>query len=127
MPVETTAEIDQLTAVESETGDFERAANEAQQQRLNDRTGNFPGGVDGATEDDGTGSALPEREVPHGVTVLVQAQHSNAERVRVGLTDSPTVELPAGSSIEYRPRDLSQIRVEAKTAGDGVNFTAEVS
>jgi len=86
---------------------------------------NKSGGVDFATTDDGTGTQLPANQIRGNQAVLVQAQFDNADRVAVGLTDDPVVELEAGQAIEYHVENTDQIRIVATTGGDGVNVTAE--
>lgn len=83
-------------------------------------------GLDGSITDDTSTSTLPAAEVPNGAEATVQAKHGNDGRVLIGLTDNPTVEIEPGGSIDYQVSDLSIIRVQAKTAGDGVNYTVEL-
>lgn len=114
-----------IDSVDDGTGTSVPPAGRDEQAKTNDRLGNHPTGVDGEATDDGTGSTLPSNPVPEGVEVFVQAKFGNSERVKVGLTASPTVEVPEGGSLNYRVTNTDVIHVEAKTAGDGVNFTVE--
>ena len=127
MPLGVSGQIDRLRGVVDRAGDFRPAADADKQEDIRDRLGNFGDGDDGEEADDTTGSTLPAGAVPPGVAVVVQAQHSNASRIKVGLTDSPTVELKAGQSAEYRVTDTEQVHIEAKSAGDGVNYSHEVA
>jgi len=127
MAVETSTDVDQMTAVQTSEGDAAPPANADEQAQIRDSLGNFESGIDGTVSDDGTVTSLPAQSIPDGVEVVVQARFTNDRRVSVGLTDTPVVELPAGSSVRYRVADLSQIRIQAQTAGDGIAFTAEVS
>jgi len=127
MAVETSTDVDQMTAVQTSEGDAAPPANADEQAQIRDSLGNFESGIDGTVSDDGTVTSLPAQSIPDGVEVVVQARFTNDRRVSVGLTDTPVVELPAGSSVSYRVADLSQIRVQAQTSGDGIAFTAEVS
>jgi hypothetical protein len=120
MPVETKTDVGQIERAVDEEGNEVPIANARQ-------LGNFAAGVDGSETDDTNGSTLPDQAIPHGVEVVVQAQFSNANRIKVGLTDSPTIELPPGQSVVYRVQNLSQIHIVAQSDGDGVAFTAEVS
>ena len=86
---------------------------------------NKDGGVDFATTDDGSGTQLPAHQLRGDQSVVVQAQFDNIDRLAIGLTDSPVVELEAGQAIEYQVENTAQIRIVATTAGDGVNVTAE--
>lgn len=126
MAVETTTDVDEMTAVQTAEGDAAPPANADEQAQIRDSLGNFESGIDGTVSDDGSVTSLPSHPIPDGVKVVVQAQFTNDRRVSVGLTDAPVIELPAGSSVSYRVDDLSQIRVEAQTAGDGVAYSAEV-
>lgn len=114
-----------LDQVDDGTGTSVPPAARDEQERQTKRLGNFGSGVDGSATDDGTGSTLPSNAVAPGVSVLVQAKPGNAEAVKVGLTSSPTVSVPAGSSVSYRVQNTDQINIVANTSGDGVNFTAE--
>ena len=127
MVLNTTGKIEKLRGVVDRAGDFRPPANADEQAATNDRLGNFPGGVDGTETDDATGGTLPAGSVPQGVEVIVQAQHDNADRIRVGLTSSPTVELAAGQSATYRVEDTGQIHIWSKSAGDGVNYSHEAN
>lgn len=118
MGLETNTEVDKIEAVNDRNGDLRPPANA-------DQLGNFGGGVDGEATDNGTGSTLSDNAVPEGVKVLVQAKRGNGSPVKVGLTSSPTISVPAGGSVTYRVENTNQINVVAGTAGDGVNFTAE--
>jgi hypothetical protein len=82
-------------------------------------------GLDGSLTDDTSTSTLPAADVPNGAEVTVQAKHGNASRVKIGLTDTPTVELEPGERLSYQVSNLSTVRVQAKTDGDGVNYTIE--
>lgn len=82
-------------------------------------------GLDGSITDDTNTSTLPAADIPSGAEVTVQAKHSNASRVKIGLTDTPTVELEPGERLSYQVSNLSTVRVQAKTDGDGVNYTVE--
>jgi hypothetical protein len=113
-------DIEKIDAVQDRNGEVRPPANA-------DQLGNFASGVDGAVSDDTTGSTLPDQPIPHGVEAVVQAQFGNQARIKVGLTDSPTVELPPGQSVQYRVQNLSQIHIVAQTDGDRVAFTAEVT
>lgn len=123
----TRGKIQKLRGVIDRDGEFRPAANADQQAQTNRRLGNFGNGEDGTISDDTSGSSLPMGGVPDGVDVVVQAQHENESRVRVGLTESPAVELVAGQSVTYRVENTDQIHIEAKSAGDGVNYSHEVS
>lgn len=127
MGLETTAEVDAIESVADRNGDQRPPANADEQGVTNARLGNHGSGADGEVTDDTTGSTLSSGAVPHGIEVVVQAKYDNASRVKVGLSASPTVELQAGQSITYRVQDRSQVHVEAKSDGDGVNWTHEVS
>lgn len=127
MAVETTTDVDEMTAVQTGEGEAAPPANANEQAQIRDSLGNFESGIDGTVSDDGTVTSLPPQSIPDGVEVLIQADYANADRVAVGLTDTPAVELRPGQSMTYRVADLSQIRVEATSSGDGVAFTAEVS
>jgi len=84
-------------------------------------------GLDGSITDDTSTSALPTATVANGAEVTVQAQHGNASRLKIGLTDTPTVELEPGDRISYQVSDLSVVRIQAKSSGDGANYTVEQS
>jgi hypothetical protein len=86
---------------------------------------NKDGGVDFATTDDGTGTQLPSHRITGNRAVLIQAQFDNTDRLAVGLTDDPVVQLEAGQAIEYQVANTAQIRIVAASSGDGVNVTAE--
>lgn len=127
MALLTNGQIEKLRGVVDRAGDFRPPANADEQAATNDRLGNFANGVDGEETDDATGGTLPAGEVPEGVEVIVQAQHTNADRIRVGLTSQPTVELVAGQSATYRVEDTEQIHIWSKSAGDGVNYSHEAN
>jgi len=125
MPLLTSGKIEKLRGVVDRAGDFRPPANADEQSATNDRLGNFANGVDGEEIDDATGSTLPAGDVPQGVEVVVQAKHGNDDPISIGLTDSPTLELVAGQSATYRVEDIEQIHIQAKTDGDGVNYSYE--
>lgn len=125
MALETNTKVGKLKRVTDEQGDEHPPANSTEQEKTNDRLGNFPNGVDGDQTDDTTGSTLPSNAVPPGVEVAVQAKYGNTERVKVGLSSTPTVELQKGASVKFRVQNTDQIHVVAKSSGDGVNFTVE--
>ncbi len=127
MSLETETEVDDIEAVKDREGDLRPPANADEQERTNDRLGNFGDGADGEHTDDGTGSTLPAGEVPEGVPVVVQALHDNDSRIKLGLTDSPTVEIKGGQTASFRVKNRDQVHIVAKTAGDGVAFSHEVS
>jgi len=84
-------------------------------------------GLDGSITDDTSTSTLPAATVPNGTEVTVQAKYGNASRLKIGLTDTPTVELEPGDRISYQVSDLSIVRVQAKSDGDGANYSVEQS
>lgn len=86
---------------------------------------NKDGGVDLNATDDGSGSQLPANRLNGNQAVVVQAKFDNTDRIAVGLTDDPTVELEPGQGIEYHVANTAQIRIVATTGGDGVNATVE--
>lgn len=127
MTLETQTDVEQIRKVQDETGATVPPANQSEQAATNSRLGNFGSGADGSATDDTTGSTLSAGAVPEGVKVAVQAKHGNASRIKVGLTASPTVELKPGQSASFRVDDRSQINIVAKSSGDGVNWSHEVS
>ena len=82
-------------------------------------------GVDFTATDDTTGRFLPSNDVGQNQAVAVQAQFDNGERLLVGLTDDPAVELEAGQSIHYEVKNTDDVYIEAQSSGDGVNVTVE--
>ncbi len=125
MPLGISGQIDRVRGVVDRAGNLRPAATADEQEKTNDRLGNFGDGADGETTDDTTGSTLPAGAVPDGVEIVVQAMHDNDSRVKVGLTDSPTVELKGGTFATFRVEDRSQVHVVAKSDGDGVAFSHE--
>lgn len=136
MGLETTSDIEEIRdrngsiARPASDEELNRVANEVvgvaeEVLGVTDKLGNFPNGIDGEATDDTTGSTLPSNAVPEGIEVVVQAKRTNEEPIAVGLTDSPTVTLVGGESVEYRVQNTSQIRISSTFDGDGVNFTVE--
>jgi len=125
MPLLTSGKIEKLRGVVDRAGDFRPPANADEQKETNERLGNFGSGNDGEVTDDTTGSTLPAGDIPDGVEIVVQAKHDNQGRVKVGLTDSPTLELKGGTFATFRVADRSQVHIVAKTDGDGVAYSHE--
>ena len=120
MALETETDVGQIQKVQDDQGNRQSPANQREQQRTNERLGNF-GALETATAtDDGTTTTFPSNEVPNGVELMMQADPSNSSPVDVG-----DVVLPAGSSIGVRVTNTDAISFTARTNGDRVNLAWE--
>jgi len=69
---------------------------------------------------------LPDNAVPAGVNVVVQAEPTNTDDVRIGEPTNPVMSLSGSGTISYDVTNTNQIGVDG-TADDQVNVTFEVN
>ena len=74
----------------------------------------------------GGAESLPSNTVPAGVAVVVQAEPTNTEGLRIGDPADPTISLAPSGTISYDVTNTNQIGVEG-AEGDAVNVTYEVN
>lgn len=74
----------------------------------------------------GGNETLPNNAVPAGVSVVVQAEPTNAESLRVGEPSDPVISLAPSGTITYDVTNTNQIGVNG-AANDTVNVTYEVN
>ena len=129
MPVETTTEIEGIESVRDENGDAVPAANADEQQKTNDRLGNFPNLKTASYTTSGTtAEQVDSHAVPDGVTVSVLYDTGNAGTVWVGDSNSQPVPLSSKTdTFETQVTDTNAIYVRTPNAGDSVNLIWEAN
>jgi len=121
MPVESETSVEKIERVKDNQGNAQPAANEKQQQKTNDRLGNWDSvyGFTYSTESTNA-EQLPANAVPNGTDVLIQADPGNSGRVYIGNdTDQPVSIAPEGTAT-VPVTDTSAIHVRTPTSGDSV-------
>lgn len=128
MPLQQRGQIDQIESVLRQDGSQDQPANATEQEKTNVRLGNFGSGYDNTLAPANTNvNTLSAGAVPEGVEVVVQADPGNAAPVKVGLTNSPAVRVPAGQSYTCRVDDRSQIHYQLEDSTDSIHVSHEVS
>lgn len=126
MVTRTSTDVDELDRVSSNSGQEETPANEAEQQKMNNRLGNWSSGYDNTKSPGDTQvHSLDTGVVPDGVTVTVQADPGNAAPVKIGLTASPSVRMKPGQSYECQPTDRSQVQYQLEDSTDTIHISHE--
>lgn len=122
MSLLTSGKIEKLRGVIDRNGDLRPPANA-------DQLGNFPELEQFVYSTSGTSAEpLAAKDVPEGVTVLVEYAEGNSGTVYVG--DSGTQQAPltsVGDGRTFRVSDTSSIYIRAPTSGDGVVVSFEVT
>ena len=129
MGLDTNTEVQQIRKVQNEQGDQVSPATEKQQMEIADRVGNHDGLTQIEVTTNGTDpEALPARDVPDGVEVLVEYREANSGNVYVGDESTQLSALAQiGDFRQFPVRDTSLIYIRTPTAGDGVIVTFEVA
>lgn len=68
---------------------------------------------------------FPSNQVPEGISVAVQSKPGNTDPIYVGGSAGQNFRLNGSDSISLRVDNTDVIRVNAGTAGDGVNYIFE--
>ncbi|EMA57162.1 hypothetical protein [Halorubrum lipolyticum] len=129
MGLDTNTEVQQIRKVQNEQGDQVSPATEKQQMEIADRVGNHDGLTQIEVTTSGTDpEALPARDVPDGVEVLVEYREANSGNVYVGDENTQLSALAQiGDGRQFPVTDTSLIYIRTPTAGDGVIVTFEVA
>jgi hypothetical protein len=133
MSLETATDVEQIETVKDEQGNRKAPANAAEQQAMQSEQqkttaalGNQPGVGAFSYSTNGTDAeALPSNPVPDGVTVLVQADPSNTDPIKVGDADEQPLTIKGTQGLKFAVEDTSAIHIRALTAGDSVGVAFE--
>lgn len=126
MPLNTDTDVESIQSVKDQNGNSQPPANEAEQQKMSAALGNQPGvGAFSYSTDGTTAESLPSNPVPDGVTVLVQADPSNTDPIKVGDADEQPITIKPTQGVRLAVDDTSNIHVRALTTGDSVGVLFE--
>jgi hypothetical protein len=121
MPLDTNTDVQRITSVRDAEGNVDAPANEGQQEEMNAALGNQPGlSAFGYSTGSTSAEALPSNPVPDGVEVIVQADPSNTDPIKVGDAEEQVVTIKGSSGVSLAVENTDVIHVRALTAGDSV-------
>lgn len=123
MAVETTTDVEELTAVQDSEGNRTAPATETQQQEIVAALSNGAEiQADRVEPADATAEQLPDVAVPDGSTVLFQGHHDNSGPIYIGNEESQPVALLPDQSAAVPVANLSTLWVRAPSDGDAVGY-----
>lgn len=126
MSLDTNTDVEEIRSVQDEQGNTQAAANEAEQKQMNAALGNQPSvGAFSYSTSSTSAEQLPSNTVPDGVEVVVQADPSNTDPIKVGNADVQPATIKGTEAVTLAVEDTSAIYVRAQTSGDSVGVIFE--